>query len=110
MGNNLSESASRTCGVPQVSILGPLLFLVFINDLPLFVRSSYVVDLYADDADDITFYDFQNDINLLKTNLQSSLESLHKLCKRNNMILNVDRTKIFLIISKQKRNSYKIQL
>ena len=87
LGNNLSGPASVTGGVPQGSILGPLLFLVFINDLPLFLQSSFVVDLYADDT---TFYGFQNDINQLKYNLQSSLESLHKWCKQNGMVLNAD--------------------
>ena len=83
LGNNLSEPASMTCGVPQGSTLDPLLFLVFINDLPLFLQSSSVVDLYTNDT---IFYDFQNDINQLKNNLQSSLESLHKWCKQNGMV------------------------
>ena len=64
-----------TCGLPHGSILCPLLFLDFTDDLPLFLQGSSVVDLHTDDT---TFYNFQNDINKLKTNWQSSLEPLNK--------------------------------
>ena len=49
LGDKRSSVAIVRHGIPQGSILGPLLFIVFINDLPLYVTSSRI-DLCADDT------------------------------------------------------------
>lgn len=101
VNGKVSESGFVTCGVPQGSILGPLLFLIFINDLPLALSGSISsIDLYADDT---TIYDTQTDLHILKSNLQDALLSLQHWCKQNGMKLNTDKTKVMIITTRQKR-------
>ena len=48
LGNCYSDPSNVTCGVPQGSILGPSLFLIYVNDMPQAVKSNLF--LYADDS------------------------------------------------------------
>ena len=101
LNNNLSDAADIIYGVPQGSILGPLLFLIFINDLSLYIQiTSISDDLYADDT---YYYCSYHDKLVLERNLKASLDCLQRWCRENDMVLNRDKTKVMLITSRQKR-------
>ena len=97
----LSRICDIKCGVPQGPVLGPLLFLIFINDLPLVLSEKvHSIGLYADDT---SIYDMRSDLETLQSNLQYSLIKLQNWCKQNGMLLNAEKTKIMLITPRQKR-------
>jgi len=85
-------------GVPQGSILGPILFLIYINDIA-YSCPDLNIDLYADDSTC-----FRSGINLLEieTKLQTNLDNISKWCNINNMTLHPKKTKCMIIGSKQK--------
>lgn len=90
-----SEKETVSCGMPKGSILGPVLFLLFINDLPLTLKEVVsAVNLYAGDN---TIYDQQTDKTLFQRNLQSALNLLHIWYKENGMLLNTDKTKVMFM-------------
>ena len=86
-------------GVPQGSCLGPLLFLLYINDLPCIVKSSKV-SVYADDT---SIYHSSKDIAQLNAVLNEELRRLDRWLKGNKLSLNVAKTCSMLITTKQKK-------
>ena len=95
---HLSNTAPVSCGVPQGSNLGPLLFLVYINDLPNCLTSASP-RIFADDTN-ITFaastlIDLENAVNLELRNLQRWLIT-------NRLSLYIAKTEFMVIGSNQR--------
>ena len=87
--NIVSDLKNITCGVPQGSVCGPLLFLLYINDLPKILNYSQV-SLYADDT---VIYISNSDVNLAANLLQHDLNSLQNWCEMNKLTINCKKTK-----------------
>ena len=89
-------------GVPQDSILGPLLFLIYINDLPNELKSN--VKLFADDT---SLFTIVKDINESASILNNDLLLISKWAFNWKMLFNPDPTKPAqeVIFSKKKENS-----
>ena len=87
-----SESLSLNIGVPQGSALGPLFFLIYINDIVKLPLKSKLL-LYADD---LVLYTESSDFGELKETLENDLELLNEWFKSNKLILNIEKTKSML--------------
>ena len=95
-----SSIGSLTHGVPQGSILGPILFCIYINDLPLsFTNDNVRCDLFADDS---TIHAKGKSVEAIEDLLQGSLNKVDKWCNANQMVLNSNKTKSMVITTRQK--------
>ena len=97
---NVSRYGILKAGVPQGSVLGPLLFCLFINDLPIYITNKKIsCDMFADDT---TLSASGKSIEAVTNALQKSLDKTHCWCLSNRMVLNPSKTKYMIITSRQK--------
>ena len=98
-----SDEASVRSGVPQGSVLGPVLFLIFINDLETVLNSS-TVRFFADDTRISHRIEYSTD----REKLQQDLSNIVFWSKENNMMLH--EQKFELMVHKANPNSIGLQL
>ena len=100
MGGVKSTIRHIDYGVPQGSILGPLLFIVLINDLPGQIERS-VVDMYADDTTLSYAHDYSSAPQSIIVKLQKDITSLANWSRSNQLVMNEEKTKTMLVTGRR---------
>ena len=106
IGNAISNYKQISCGVPQGSVLGPLLFLLYIND---FNNSSNQLDfhLFADDSN--LFY-ADKSLSELETTVNNELQEVFSWLCANKLCLNIEKSNYVIFRPPQKSFNYPINM
>ena len=100
VGTRKSSLSALMYGIPQGSVLGPVLFSLYINDLPLDITA-----LCEPFAGDTSLHNHHADLNVLHASLQNCIDKLIDWTEMNHMVLHPDKTKFMLITTRQKRQN-----
>ena len=84
VNGKLSDRQKIEYGVPQGSILGPLLFIIYVNDLPLFVTNAQI----SMHADDTSLYNNIKSVSEIKDNLIPAFLKICDWLRSNKLSLN----------------------
>ena len=87
--NSRSDNYPVSYGVPQGSILGPLMFLIYIDDLSKVLKHSNVI-MYADDT---VLYFSHEDIKNIQAALSEDMDAVAQWLQRNQLVINLKKNK-----------------
>ena len=100
-----SKSRDVICGIPQGSTLGPLLFNIYINDLPL--ASNSTIHLFADDTN-LTLS--HSNVSTLQQNINDELVNVSNWFKVNKLSINFNKTEFMVVTTKQNKPELKVSI
>ena len=104
--NVKSNPLTIQCGVPQGSILGPLLFLIYVNDMPNCLEKANIRTF----ADDTTLFNSSKSLQDLEKTINEEFKHLFSYCSANKLSVNFKETHYMTISSPQKANKLKLNI
>ena len=87
------------CGVPQGSVLGPLFFLIYVNDMLPALHDTCKVKLYADDT---VLYHSGITADQISGELQHNLDKFSSWCSKNKLTINTKKTKLMVFGTRER--------
>ena len=98
VNGHVSSSRNVTCGTAQGSILGPLIYIIYVNDVLNLLADKDNMYLYADDM--LIMSNHMN-VEIMLTDLQDKINRIYKWCLANKLTINESKTK-YMIVSTRK--------
>ena len=103
IGSTISSRLPITHGVPQGAIFSPILFCIYLSDLPTINRRCHL-ESYVDDSKLLLSFPVK-DIDSAKATIEQDLHRVAKWCSLNDLLINPTKTKLLLVGTRQMTNS-----
>ena len=95
IGSRIASAVPVSRGVPQGSVLGPVLYSIYVRRIPSILSNVTVIQY----ADDICFFARGTDTTILSQTLSSSLHDLNSFLQSRSLVLNPDKAEVMLVSS-----------